>query len=327
MITYYLFREHSPMTITENPKEIYNILKDGDNTYIWACVEDKSEIKDISQMFGINQETITYVESGLNSHDFYSYENSYHNFRVPIYRADKLDLDVVEKTDIHVILSERFIITIASGESKELVEFSIKRFSNLTCTKTQRAMLPVCVLMDSLISSYFSIVGLLDDSADEIEAEILSLENKDQLDIMKRIHKVRSLGRDMRMRISPMRELVANLGHLKFADDSKKNMLYLQDISARLSQLLIMIEQVREILLGVMDVYMDFKSDRLNEIMKILTVFSTLFMPITFITGYWGMNFSRMPGLHSGVSFVIMTIVIIALPIGMYFYFKRKNWF
>ena len=179
-------------------------------------------------------------------------------------------------------------------------------------------------LMDAIVDHYFLI---LEKSSDHIE----QLEEKSMEGVQPRIpHEIHTLKRNIiykRKQISPLRELLNGLlrGDSKWI--RKTTHAYFRDIYDHVTQILDTIESYRDILSGLHDIYLSNVSNRMNEIMKVLTVFAALFIPLTFIAGVYGMNFEYMPELHYKHGYFVCLGAMSSMAIIMLVYFKRRNWF
>ena len=106
----------------------------------------------------------------------------------------------------------------------------------------------------------------------------------------------------------------------------KSTRIYLRDIYDRVVQAIDTMETYRDMSTGMLDIYLSSLSNRMNSVMKVLTIIATIFMPLTFLAGLYGMNFKYMPGLASPLGFDAMILVMLAVFWGMIIYFKKKGW-
>lgn len=166
----------------------------------------------------------------------------------------------------------------------------------------------------------------LDALAQRIEAlEDRLLDNPDR-SVLHDIHQLRRDVTLLRRMLWPQREVVNALlrdGHHLVNDETR---LYLRDCYDHAVQLIELLESFRDTLASMMEVYMSSISNRLNEVMRVLTIIATLFIPPTFIVGVYGMNFQNMPELHWEYGYVWAWLVIVITMGGMWLYFKRKDW-
>jgi magnesium transporter len=131
---------------------------------------------------------------------------------------------------------------------------------------------------------------------------------------------------NIRRYVSPIRDLVSEMLRSESSLIEEKTQIYLRDVSDHAIRILESIELHRDIIGGLLDIYITSVSNRMNEIMKVLTVFASIFIPLTFLTGIYGMNFEYMPELKWQWAYPALWVVFIALPLVLLVYFKRKKW-
>ena len=142
--------------------------------------------------------------------------------------------------------------------------------------------------------------------------------------------KIQTIKRDiinLRRSIWPMRELVNKLLHLEHSFISTETQIYIKDVYDHLIQTNDLVESFRDVSSGLMDVYLSNINIRMNEIMKVLTIVSTIFVPLTFITGLYGMNFKYIPELEYPWAYPIVLFGMFSLAIFMLIYFRFKRWY
>lgn len=177
--------------------------------------------------------------------------------------------------------------------------------------------------IDMIVDSYFLILNALDDRVAELEEELMH--SPDQ----KTLHKIEKTKREMmtlRRTIWPTREMISTLRRLDSPLIQKETQLYLTDVYDHTIHAMETLEGFRDIVGGMLDIYLSTISQRLNEIMKVLTVVATLFAPLTFITGFYGMNFVFIPGLDSNFGFITAVFLMLSLAFLMLYVFYRKKW-
>ena len=144
------------------------------------------------------------------------------------------------------------------------------------------------------------------------------------------LHTIYRMKRDMislRRNIWPMREMLSNLQRSDNELLSKHSRIYFRDIYDHAIQAIETIEMYRDMLSGMLDIFLSSSSNHMNGIMKVLTTISTIFIPLTFIVGLYGMNFDYMPELHWKYGYLTVWIMMGLSVGGMVLYFKRKKWF
>lgn len=179
-------------------------------------------------------------------------------------------------------------------------------------------------LIDTVVDNYFFIVENLEERLEQLEENVLLNTDKDYtMEIQEMKREILSLRRSL----LPLRDAVSSL-EKGFSDLIEPlNDKYFHDVYDHLIQIHDSLETNREMLSGLMDMQMANMSNRMNEVMKVLTVIATIFIPLTFIAGIYGMNFDHMPELHLKYGYFAVWGVMLVVFIAMLVYFKRKKWF
>jgi magnesium transporter len=178
-------------------------------------------------------------------------------------------------------------------------------------------------LVDAAVDSYF---GVMEDVGEEIEDVEEELVVNPSREVVAKIH---ALKREMiffRRSIWPLRELINCLERLETPLIRPATDVYLRDLYDHTIQIIETIETYREVLSGMLETYLSSVSNRMNEIMKLLTIISTIFIPLTFIVGVYGMNFKFMPEVEWKYGYFIVWGVIVAAALFMIRYFRKKGW-
>ena len=179
-------------------------------------------------------------------------------------------------------------------------------------------------LIDAVVDHYFSIIETLGNKIEDLETELFAGTARDNINI-----EVQQLKREIlkvRRAIFPLREIINRVEKGEHPLIYKRTITYYRDIYDHLIQVSENIDIYREMIWSLMDMYMTTISNKMNEVMKVLTIIATIFIPLTFIAGIYGMNFDHIPELHYKYSYYILWGVMITIFIGMLFYFKRKKW-
>ena len=143
------------------------------------------------------------------------------------------------------------------------------------------------------------------------------------------LYKIQRLKREMisiRRYVTPLRELLSDMIHSESDLIHESTHLFLRDVSDHAIRVVESIESYRDILTGLLDIYVSSVSNKMNQIMKVLTVFTSIFIPLTFIAGIYGMNFEHMPELKWKWAYPFTWGVFITIPVILLTYFKRKKW-
>jgi magnesium transporter len=179
-------------------------------------------------------------------------------------------------------------------------------------------------LLDAIIDGFFPVLEDYGERIEALENEVVSFPTPYTLE---KIHLVRRELLMLRRAIWPQREAINTLIRDSSPLISHDVQIYLRDCYDHAIQVLDMVETYRELASSLMDVYLSSISNRMNEVMKVLTVFSTLFMPITFVVGVYGMNFEFMPELKWRWGYLSVWILMLSIEGGLAYFFWRRGWF
>lgn len=185
-------------------------------------------------------------------------------------------------------------------------------------------------LIDAIIDGFFPVLELYGEMIEDLEAEVVANPNHQTLE---KIHQIKRELLTLRRAIWPQRDLINSL--IRDSNDliSDDVQIYLRDCYDHAIQILDMVETYRELTSSLMDIYLSSISNRMNEIMKTLTVISSIFIPLTFIVGIYGMNFNtekspfNMPELNWYWGYPATLGFMLGIALGMVFFFWRKGWF
>jgi len=178
-------------------------------------------------------------------------------------------------------------------------------------------------LIDSVVDNYFTVTEYFSDVTEVLEDKVL--ESYDQ-EIMQEIQHLKKQMLSLRKAVNPLREAIISVQkeELELIEESTRR--YLRDVYEDIIQVYEGIDTQRDILNSIMDLYLSGMSNRMNQVMKVLTIIATIFIPLTFIVGVYGMNFDHIPELHWEHGYATVWAIMIAIFIAMLFYFKKKGW-
>lgn len=179
------------------------------------------------------------------------------------------------------------------------------------------------ILMDAVVDHYFVVLEKLGERIEDLEEQITT---EIKPEVATEIHQLKREFIYLRKQIWPLREVVSVLQRRDTTLITKNIDIFLRDVYDHTIQIMDTIDTFRDILSGMHDIYLSTMSNRMNEVMKVLTVFASIFIPLTFIAGVYGMNFKYMPELEYKMGYFIVWGVMILAGGGMMVFFKRKNW-
>ena len=179
------------------------------------------------------------------------------------------------------------------------------------------------VIMDAVVDAYFPVVEMLGDRLETLEELAL---HAPTLTTMRRINRIRKALRDLRRMLWPTRDAINRLLRDSSAFVSERTRLHLRDIYDHCVQMAEVTETYREFAADLVNTYHSGAANRSNEVMKVLTILASIFIPLTFLTGIYGMNFEFMPELHYRWSYFLLLGTMAALAAGMLLLFRRRGW-
>lgn len=178
-------------------------------------------------------------------------------------------------------------------------------------------------LIDAIVDNYFHILERIGDTVEELELEVLE---SPTTETMHRIHQLRQEMLVVRRAVWPLRELTNGLIRTESPLIAEGTGIFLRDVYDHTVQVIDTSETLREVVSGLMDLYLSSVSNRMNEIMKVLTIIASIFIPLTFLAGVYGMNFENMPELGIPWAYPALLGVMAALGLGLVVFFKRRGW-
>jgi magnesium transporter len=178
-------------------------------------------------------------------------------------------------------------------------------------------------LIDTIVDNYFLILERLGEKIELLEEELVAQPTTTTL---REIQKFKNQMTFVRRVVWPLREVISGLGRKESPLVKETTEIYLRDVYDHIVQVMDTIEVYREMLSGMLDIYLSSVSNRLNSVMKVLTIIATIFMPLTFIAGIYGMNFKHMPELEWRWAYPAVWLIVVIIGISMLIYFKKKKW-
>jgi len=234
-----------------------------------------------------------------------------------------LNSKTLEKEEIDMFNGDGYLVTYHKNTSPE-IEQVWNRLKRLKSPSNWEEHQILHQILDKVVDNYFPIVYAIEDHINDIE------ENTKQLSMEKLLEQLFDTRADLltlRQTVHPMRDLLYRMLSSHHLDGVQMRKEYFSDIHDHLLKVAELIESNREMTQDIRDSYMSLNSHETNRTMQILTIISTIFMPLTFIAGVYGMNFTYMPELNQKYSYFIVLGFMIIIAILMFIWFKRKGWF
>jgi magnesium transporter len=225
--------------------------------------------------------------------------------------------------ELDMFVSEHYFVTIHEQKMKPIMDVLARAKADPRVALDPGIDMLLYNILDHLVDHYEPILDYLGDALDELEDEAAECPSADLL------HRISQKKRELltlRRVIGPQREVLAQLtrGEVPFIRESTR--IYLRDVLDHLNRAVENVELYRDLVQGARDLYMSSISNNLNQIMKTLTIISVIALPLTVITGFFGMNFDAIPGLHSPKGFWITIGMMVLIEVALLYLFRRKHW-
>jgi len=179
-------------------------------------------------------------------------------------------------------------------------------------------------LIDAIVDHYFVVLERLGDRIEQLEEDVSQTPEPETLEKINRCKRELLF---LRKSVWPLREVISQIHRGESPHFAEETRVYLRDVYDHTIQVIDTVESLRDIASGLVDLYLSSVSHRMNEVMKVLTIIATIFIPLTFIAGVYGMNFAHMPELASPWGYPIVLGVMLLVAVGMIIFFKRRRWF
>lgn len=231
--------------------------------------------------------------------------------------------DGVKVEQVSLILGQNFVISFQEdvGDVFDTVRERIRKGTG----KIRRAGSDYLAysLIDSVVDGYFVIFEWLGERIEEVQERLVTDPTVANLQA---IHSLKSEMINLRKAVWPLRDVISNLERVESPLIRKETLVFLRNVYGHTIEIIETIESYRDLISGMIDIYLSSISMKLNEVMKVLTIIATIFMPLTFIVGIYGMNFRHMPELSWRFGYPVVLLALLTVGVSMLVYFRRKKW-
>lgn len=285
-------------------------------------IHESKKIEEICNLFDIHpliQEDILNTQQRTKIEEFDNY--LFITFKNIFYSETTLN---VETEQISLILGKNFLLSFQEAQSELFSEISQRIKSAKGTIRNKKSDYLLYKILDTAVDQYFVMIDRIGDQVEDIEEETMNYPNN------RTSFKIQAIKKELLVlskHILPMREALNKLEAGGTDLIEQKNLNYFRDVYDHTYQAYDTIENHRSLLSDLMNIYYTTMSNRLNQVMKVLTIISTIFMPLSFITGVFGMNFKYFPGLNHPDAYYIFWVIVGVVCLGMLIYFKKKKWF
>lgn len=235
----------------------------------------------------------------------------------------KLNGDQIDQEQVSFVLGPNYLISFQEKEGDVFNTVRTRLENGKGRVRKMSVDYLLYILLDSIIDHYFLVLENINNEVEALEESIeKQVDNEDIVDIQK----IKRETLFVRRLITPVKELCQNIIKSESVLLFEQNLIYFKDLQDHVVQAIESLETLRDFIASLLEYCNSFISTKLNEIMKVLTMVSTIFIPITFIAGIYGMNFEHMPELSLAWAYPSIVGLMILIVILMFTYFKRKKW-
>jgi magnesium transporter len=224
---------------------------------------------------------------------------------------------------VSLILCENFVISFQEMEGDIFNPIRERIRSGKGRIRKKGADYLAYALLDAIVDKYFVMLERLGERIEGMEEELVS---NPKPEIFQEIHRMKREMIFLRRSVWPLREVINILERGESSLIQESSRIYLKDVYDHTIQVIDTVETFRDMVSGMHDTYLSVVSNRMNEVMKVLTIIATIFIPLTFIAGIYGMNFKFMPELEWRWAYFAVWIVILVIAVIMVIFFRRKRW-
>jgi len=312
-----------------NEKEVVEIeecvpLRDTP-TVTWICMDglhDVCAVQKLGEYFGVHP---LVLEDVLNTTQRPKFED-FGDYLFIVLKAADYEKETGDITfeQMSLIVGPNYLISFHEqrGDEFELVRDRIRNAKGRIRREGPDYL--AYSLLDAIVDDYFILLEDLEDAIETLEEEIVSSAG------VKAIRKLNLMKRNvtyLRKAVWPVREVLAALQRNDSGLVKESTNVYLRDVYDHAIRIIETVETYRDSLAGMLEIYLSTVSNRMNDVMKVLTVIATIFIPLTFLAGVYGMNFRFMPELDWPWGYPLVVAVMVSVAAFMLFYFKKRKWF
>lgn len=307
----------------ENYKDVTETFELGtDDTITWTNLTGLNNVEDIKKLGTFYNIHPLILEDIVDPHQrpkIDEFEEYVFVVAKMLYYKD--DILVVEH--ISIVMGENYVLTFQESEYDVFDGLRDRLRAGKGRIRTEGADYLLFCILDSIIDNYFLVVESLSEKIENLEDQLFDDPEETS---SKYIQELKREALRIRKSIFPLREVLSRLEKMEIKCVKPQTINYFKDLYDNIVQVIETVEIYREMIWGLIDMYMSTISNKMNSVMKVLTIIATIFIPLTFIAGIYGMNFDNMPELHYKYSYYIVWGIMFLVFLGMLYYFKRKKW-
>jgi len=285
-------------------------------------LDDVDLMENLARVFKIDHNILSDVMNPSSRPKMQEFENGIFVTIKMLQYDDKEDNLTVE--NLSIIIADNTLISFQekSGLVFEPIRQRILKHKNKIRTSGSDYL--AFALLDVVVDNYIYVIGILGEKIENLEEDMTNEPRKELLDDINIFKRELNF---LRKNTKPAKEMILNLVKMESEFIHDENHIHFRELQDNINEASELTDSYREILYDQLNIYHSSMSTKLNEIMRVLTIISVIFIPITFIVGVYGTNFENVPELHWHHGYFIMWAVMVLTTLGMLWFFKRKKWF
>jgi len=302
-------------------------LSQESNQITWIdlnCVKYSNAVEQLAHLFKLHYLTIEDVQNTDERAKVAEFDDYIILLMKMIY-YDK-DHDRINYEQVSFVFGTNYLITFQEFEGDAFTEVRRRLQNNSDIIRSKGSDYLTFSLVNAIIDGYYTVLDVFTDAIEDLELELSHAHNADH-QLQRQFHLMRYEIMLLHRAVQPLLGVTAKLNNYSGHLIPKVNKKYISDIADHISQISETITAQREILASLQDIYMANINQKMNEVMKTLTLVTTIFIPLSFIVGVYGMNFEHMPELKHPLGYFVVWGIMLAIVGGMLLTFRRKKWF
>lgn len=325
MIRSIFIPKHGPRRTNIDPSEMHDIMGDPEDL-LWVSLENPTRAEFDRILTSVFQFHPLTIEDCANVGYQTPKVDDFESYLFVIMHAIHLEdgLEELGTKELDIFLGPNYLVTSFTSENMSPVDKVWRRLDQDERLIHHGADFLMHAILDEMVDEYLPMLDQLDEEVDLLEDQILQTPRQATLSRILTL-KHRTLG--IRRIVGPQREVMNRLSRDEFTQVDAHSRVYFRDIYDHLVRITELSESSRDLISDALSTYLSATSNRLNEIMKALTIVSTIFLPLSFVAGNYGMNFKYMPEINWQYGYPFVIVIYILIIAGMLTYFKRRGWF
>jgi magnesium transporter len=284
-------------------------------------IHDISVVETVGRLFGIHPLVQEDIVNANQRPKLEEYDN--YLFAIVKMLYEETASGILQTEQVSIIVAPKIVISFQEKEGDVFHPVRERLRTGKGIVRQRGSDYLAYCLIDAIVDHYYQIMEKLEDRIMPLEKVVV---DDPQPRVLQTIHDLKSDLVFLRRSLWPLREMLARLYREPLPLIQQDTRPFLRDVHDHTIQIIEILESFQEIVSGMMDIYMSSISNRMNSIMKVLTIIATIFIPLTFIAGVYGMNFKHMPELAWRWGYPAVWGVMILVFVGMLIFFKRKKW-